>query len=61
MLEDGQRECRCLAGTRLRTAKQVSAGEQAGNGLLLDGGGLCILCNTEGVLQGLDKAEFRER
>jgi hypothetical protein len=41
-LQQGEREAGGLAGARLSGAEQVFAREDYGDGLRLDGGGLCV-------------------
>src|SRR4029079_19384554 len=54
-IERGQHECRGLARASLGNAEQVAAGEDRGNGLTLDRGGLRIILRGKRVEQGLGK------
>jgi hypothetical protein len=60
-LEDGQREPGGLAGAGLGGAQQVFAGEDDGDGLRLDGGGLGIALLRYGAEQLRPEAERIER
>ena len=51
-VQQGQGEGRCLAGTGLGNAQQVTAIEQAGNGFRLNGGRVGVAFSIEGTENG---------
>jgi hypothetical protein len=60
-LEDGQRKPGGLAGAGLGGAQKVFAGEDDGDGLRLDGGGLCVALFRDSAEQLRAKPERIER
>jgi len=50
-LQQRQREAGGLSGAGLRGAEEVTAGEDDGDGLRLDGGGLCVALLRDGAKQ----------
>jgi hypothetical protein len=59
-VQDRQAEAGGLAGARLGGAQQVSPGEDDGDGLRLDGGGLRVALLRDGAKQLGDQPEAFE-
>ena len=59
-LQDGQHEGRRLAGAGLGTADDVAAGDDLGDGLLLDGGRLVVAEPLDRVEHGVGRGRGRQ-